>query len=226
MKNKLFAMGISGVMLVFILAFAACGNGTTDSETTETFANVIDQYPLSSGQGGLTLTARKSDTTGIIYLTVSGTVTAANTADTAWTDIWLSKGNITGEFAAVSIDLKGVFTAANVANILAIRSESQALRYYTGMSPLLSEKPTAPVEFGPTTWIPSDTSQLPVRWKAYAANSIPANDNLTLLIWENASPKSSKLEVTSWTNIANDVATGKTGDIATIIFDYSGVSIE
>jgi hypothetical protein len=229
MKSKLNMTGILGVLLVFILIFTGCSNGTTDDEV-ETFTNVSADYPLTTGQSTLTLTAKKSDTTGIIYLTVSGTVTAANTSQTAWTNNWNEKGNITGNFAAVSVDFKGVFTDANVAKILAIRSESQALRYCTdwvaqnGHQGLLPLPPTVAYHWGANLWIPADSSQLPVRWKAYGIGEIPANDNLIILIWDGASPKTSKLEVTSWTSFNGDIAEGKIGDIATIVFDYSAVT--
>jgi hypothetical protein len=154
-------------------------------------------------------------------------VSAADTDDAGWTGTWLTKGNgVTGNFSTVSIDFKGVFTVANVAKILAIRSESQALRYYTGHGDLLGSEPTVAYDSGGNTWIPTDTSQSPIRWKAYAAGDIPANDTMTILIWDDASPKTVKFEVTSWTSITENVAGEKTGDIATIVFDYSGVTIQ
>ncbi|MDR1306690.1 MAG: hypothetical protein LBK74_03855 [Treponema sp.] len=230
MKSKLNMTGILGVLLIFILIFTGCSNGTTDDELVATFTDVYADYPLTSGQSGLTLTAKKSDTTGIIYLTISGTVAAADTSQTAWTNNWNKKGNISGKFAAVSVDFNGVFTTANVAKILAIRSESQALRYCTdwveedGHQGLLSSAPTVAYHWGANMWIPSNPSQLPVRWKAYEAGLIPANDSLLILIWDGASPKTSKLEVTSWTSFNGDIAKDKTGDIATIVFDYSAVT--
>jgi hypothetical protein len=227
MTRKSLLSGLLAV-LAAVLIFTGCDNDTT-TPPVETFTNVSADYPLTTGQGGLALTrAEKSNTTGIIYLTVSGTVSAADTSVAGWTGIWGAQENVTGKFSTVSIDFKGVFTAANVAKILAIRSENQALRYYTDAATgLLASAPTVARDSAlNTTWIPSNPSQLPIRWKAYAASTIPANDNMTILIWDGASPKTVKLEVTSWAKFTGEVAEEKTGDIATIVLDYSGVTIQ
>jgi hypothetical protein len=233
MKKK-FLIGLIALLSVSLF-FLGCPTEADDDEEVKTS---VPAFALTSGQPGLSLTFAQGDDPGVYTLTVTGTVAPANVSDAGWIGTWGTKPtSVTGNFAAVSINFNAVFTAENVAKILGIRNESQALRYYTGYNgssvgnfALLTEEPSNPIEHGDlrsTIYIPTDTAT-PVRWAAYAAGKIPENDNMQVLIWSGTTSKTSKFEFSSWTSINSETHLAQTtidDDIATIIVDYSGVTI-
>jgi hypothetical protein len=257
MKNKLNLLGILGVLLVFMLFASGCSNPSTDEgdPPSTPLWNYLgaDSFALSGGQRDLTLKAVQASGTGLIRLTVTGTVTGTQNfkdayfdeetsifdvsgfddisiGDTTWLGLWNEPGPDVpreGKFATITIDFNSVFTAENESKILGIKQKNQALRYYEGW--INNPKHSGLLEAEPTKPRRQDpTLWIPERTAQLpvrwkAYSNIPAGTSLSLLIWENADSKVINIEVTSWQNLGSDTAEDKNEDIATIVLDYSGV---
>jgi hypothetical protein len=188
-----------------------------------------------AGASGLSIAyARKGSTSKKVYIKVSGTVAGSYTykanaltpdvqgADWDARDSWNNGSTGTpadGVYAGVYIN--GLIAAGN--NI-AIKQENHALRYYTAWTDanLIAETaPDAPAASNTdSVYVPptNDTTTWPVKWRLY---TIDANDTFSILLWNNAHEKKVTLDVDQY---GADISEGKTGDIATIVLDYSAVT--
>jgi hypothetical protein len=227
MKTKRLPMGILGTLLVFSLIVTACptesDNNTIVEDDVETFADVSGDFPLIAGQAGLTLvSAQKSNKTGIITITMGGTINKPSDFETLFSPGQPERP--AGNYAYVSFSLASVIMP-NAAKVIAIRQENDALRYYTGSASLLTELPTAPA-FGnvePNIYVPAQGT--PLKWKANDVGAFTLSDaaNCQFIVSSTASPKTVKIDITTWS--ANTTGATKTGDVATVILDYSALTI-
>jgi hypothetical protein len=234
MKTKILTTGILGMMLVFSLIFTACPTDpgglppdTQTEEVPETFTNVAEDFPLAEGLEEVTVvSARKSDKTGIITIELGGSVSQED--DSSFNDTFGtgSEDKPEGGYASVIISLASLLEPISD-QVIAIRQENDALRYYQGLTEgggLLDTLPESPV-FGdalPNIYIPEQG--MPVKWKAYDENAWADDRDFSFLVSSAASPKTVTIGITTW-SVNEDEAT-KTGDVATIIFDYSALTVE
>jgi hypothetical protein len=235
MKTRIVTSGILGITLVFSLLFTACPTDPDDNkagkedvvkEDPETFIDVSGDFPLAAGQTGLNLvSARKSNKTGEITITLGGAITQA--AD--FVALFSPGGSQipTGNYTYVSFSLVSVLASISD-QVIAIRQENDALRYYTtpGSPSLLQTEPMAPIFAGvePNIYVP-ESPAMPLKWKANAANVFDgdAAAEMQFIVSSTASPKTIRIDITTWS--ANQVGAGKTGDVPTIIVDYTGLNI-
>jgi hypothetical protein len=239
MKTNILTTGILGMMLVFGLIFTACpteaddddddtnGNETT-KEPAETFTDVAGAFPLAEGQTGLTLvSAQKSDKTGIITIKLGGSIGQPTDFEDNFSPGGAGKPE--GSYAYVSFSLVSLLEPIND-KVIAIRQENDALRYYANSDPeagnLLAEPPEKPVFGGeePNIYVPA-SPDMPVKWKANAAGTFDEDTaaNSMFIVSDAASPRIITIGITTWS--ANEDNATKTGDVATIILDYSALEI-
>jgi hypothetical protein len=114
--------------------------------------------------------------------------------------------------------------------VIAIRQDNDALRYYantdTAAGNLLATEPSAPIFAGaePNIYVP-DAPAMPLKWKANASNDFDENaaGNCPFIVSSAASPKVITIDLTTWS--ANTFGATKTGDVATVIVNYDGLTI-
>jgi hypothetical protein len=105
----------------------------------------------------------------------------------------------------------------------AIKQFNQALRFYTGHQDLtLAEAPASPLkdsDGASNIYVPvaTDPAAWPIKWKLH--QSLDSSTTLSFLLWSGAPVKTVTFVVEQY----NAEGTTKSGDIATIIVDYSGV---
>jgi hypothetical protein len=219
MKKK-FLTGLIA-LLSLSLFFLGCPSGSDDDDDEETFTTVTG-YTTAS-ETDLTVTAKKSNSDGTVYVTVTGTVTgvADFTANPNWgATPWMGA---TGKWEDVIIDLAPVLT--DNTKFYAIKSTSQAYRYYTGGGGILASAPTEPVTTsGSNIYIPANAGELPVKWRIYNANVLTADTEMLVMLWSGANPKTVTLEIAEYASF--DSSAAKVADVAKIVIDYSGVTIQ
>jgi hypothetical protein len=237
MKKK-FLIGLI-VLLSVSLFFWGCSTDDEEEETGETFTDVTDQYDLvgtvssipTIGNGNnLDITASKSDLNGIVYITVTGTLTGTSDFGSSH-GLWGPKRENApaGKWADFGLDLNAIFTSEVTNKILALRSSNQAFRYYKGASNLLAQEPTGPLVIlgdpnKPIIYIPALPTEMPVKWRLYNTNTFSSDKLFAFILWSSANPKTITLEVAEYATYVDNAA--KSADVATIVIDYSGVTIE
>ncbi|MDR2177000.1 MAG: hypothetical protein LBP20_03030 [Treponema sp.] len=237
MKTKILTTGILGILLVFSLILTACPTEADDDPPTtpsvtppaETFTNVTANFPLADGLDDLTIVAWKSDKTGVIAITLSGSVSQEDNSGFNNTFGTGSPNKLVGNYASVSVSLASLLEPVSD-QVIAIRQENDALRYYQGLTDgggLLGSAPPTPVFEGalPNIYIPEQGQGTPVKWKAYdeGAWEDTEDGDFSFLVSDAASPKTVRFDITTWS--ANEEDATKTGNVATIIIDYSAVTI-
>ena len=216
---------------------------TLYAKWTEGFTDVTSSYQIltESSPNGVTVIAKQSKVDSKVYITLGGAV--PNTYTTSGeepsfdnTDWYLPsntegggddnyKDSVTGKFAAVYISGTAIFKADVVNKILAIKQTNDALSLYVDAWDVLTDAPTAPVFAGnynlyvPET--PSETDKA-FKWRGYAANALTTTSNLSVLIWDDASPKTATFEIQSYSAVSNGSPTEDVN--ITIIVDYSDVT--
>ena len=202
----------------------------------ETFTNVSDSYSLkksesdnSADESGLTITAKKSDVNGIVYITLGGTVADTYQAAATGNQTPTAGGNFDGDTwgAGTTTSAAGKYAAAYIDGLVAsggwtnvaIKQTNHAFVYYTGSSQDLAKAElTAPAPApGANIYLPVDAT-LPVKWKLYA--SVSAGP-FGILLWNGATAKTATLVIEQYNG--NAQGSTKTGDIATFVIDYSSV---
>jgi hypothetical protein len=188
------------------------------------------KYPLVAledaiGQPYL-LDSKAEDKNGIVTITLSsktGTALTGTEDFGADNEFWGQKeaGAPDGLWADLTIDMSDVFSGYTDEKVYAIRSESQAYRYYTGGGGILEAEPTAPANGYNNIYIDeTDTKKVPVRWKEYSPETFKDDKTLSLLLWAGANPKTIKLEIADYTDEENP------SPVKTLVIDYKGVKIE
>jgi uncharacterized repeat protein (TIGR02543 family) len=232
------AVTISGEVLASASGYSLTTN--SNGETVESVPNVGAHRNSPS----LNISAKRSTLTNAVHITVTGTV-ATDYQYTAAGGATFSSGTVGANFDTVTwtagpsdpkpnpaagkygaVYLNGLFPSGVESKAIGIKTTSQALRLFTGLSTLSGSALTVPATVNEgAIHIPADTSESPVRWRAYNAGDIPANDWLGLLIWDGATPKTITLEITELNGSGGDALQAKPGGHSErIIIDYSGVT--
>jgi hypothetical protein len=159
----------------------------------------------------------KDDTTsipGVSDFTVeNGLWGAIGTGDVPSGEVW----------SDMAIDL-GAVLYENANKVLAIRSTSHSYCYYAG-GDTLTENPQYPVKEGANIYLPADPLGLPVKWGVYAANTFTEAKAVTGIILRKGAPsKIITLEITERNGFTGNSTDA--GEIATIVIDYNGVTIQ
>ncbi|MDR1210755.1 MAG: hypothetical protein LBK40_00840, partial [Spirochaetaceae bacterium] len=123
MKKKTLMMGILGILLVFSLTFTACSSGGDDSNTS----NVSADFTPTALQSGLTLSAQKNNDTGVITVTLRGTISQPGDFEAQFSPGGPDKP--AGNYAYVNFSLASVIMPV-ADEVIAIRQDNDALRYY------------------------------------------------------------------------------------------------
>jgi hypothetical protein len=235
MKTKVLTTGILGILLVFSLIFTACPTEADDDDEGETTTPV--NITLESGQTGLTLiSAVQGNSSGVITVTLGGTITPAGDFVANFSPG--GGGKVTGNYAYVNLDLgDAIDWAAIASNVVAVRQENEALRYYTKASEatdaaanLLGEEPTKPVfkdggtgSGEPNIYIPAKPAK-PLKWKAMDPGA--DKDDWRFIVSSTASPKTITVDITTWGTVNATASAPASGvPVATIIIDYSALTI-
>jgi hypothetical protein len=246
MKRKLFSLAI--LVMVLSLAFIGCSSSSDDDDgpppNEETFTNVTTSYPreivtdLSSSS--LTIaSAQKSDTSGIVYITLGGEVetdfqyitTIGSTPTGEWDNLWgdpavASFNPLAGKYGTFVFKPFTSITDVNTLNI-AIKQTNDALRYYTDLASLEAAPLTVPFEgSGPGgVYIPS-SSDTATRWKKY--DPYTTASIFEVLLWSGAANKTITLEIQSFIGSPADPAVEGTDYtvLGTIVIDYSDVDFD
>jgi hypothetical protein len=225
MKKK-FAIGLIALLSVSLFFFGCStdDDGDDDKVTGETFTT-IGSYPLKDGQTGLSSTAKRSNSTGIVYIKVTGEVDANPTTTFG------TKGPSApaGKWSQIEFDLSAACDDGD--KYYAIKNTNDAFRYYTGATHdfiTTSSAPTAPVKRPPDTnpdvYIPTTGNAF--KWKIY--DTVGGNSNASLfevLVWSSANPKIITLEIREYEDYTTyDPDTSTYTAVETIVIDYSAIT--
>ena len=247
--KKTFLFGMIALLSVSFI-FMSCPQEAEEPE----FTDVSASFPLATNDSNietigqptnLDITAKKSTKDGTIYITLKSKTALTGTSDFADSGLWGGKREQApeGKWADFALDLSSVFTTENAAKILSVKSTNHAYRYYKGAANIWAAAPTVPTRGDPNIYIPSSSeTELPVKWKIYAANTFSddASQNWGIIIWDSAPAKVITFELrehetlpsgsgTSTGTSASDPAdlASDAGTLLTkIVIDYSGVVIE
>jgi hypothetical protein len=177
--------------------------------------------------------AIRDDVTGVTTITLSGSIAdVVGGSNTWWNGIYGSSapaGAAEGNYAAFIFD--GAFPADVVTRRIAIKTENDALRLYTGSSIDVSNNQLiAPVKSpGPNIYIPEPGTA--IKWRVYDVGDIPNGDWHTALLWSGAEPKVAKFEIQEFTpgytpNPGVAPVEGEDYEVLDIIvIDYTNVTI-
>jgi hypothetical protein len=137
------------------VTFTACSTGGDDDSNT---SNVSADFTPSTLQTGLILSAQKNNSSGVITVTLRGTISQPADFEAQFSPGGPEKP--AGNYAYVNFSLASVIMPV-AAEVIAIRQANDALRYYantdTGAGNLLAAEPAAPVFAGaePNIYVPA-----------------------------------------------------------------------
>jgi hypothetical protein len=183
---------------------------------------------------GLTLLTAAKDAAGVVTIKLTGSLAAKYKAAvsggnvtpvdgftaTDWgTPVQAANGTYAGMYITGAVSSNGWQNAA-------IKQFNQALRFYTGHQDLtLAEAPANPLKDdagASNIYVPVATDPaawpITIKWKLH--QSLASTTTLSFLLWSGAPVKTVTFVVEQY----NEAGTTKSGDIATIIVDYSGVT--
>jgi hypothetical protein len=218
--------------------WAADAGGTGAAGWQEAFDVVTSTYPLGTNDSNIntignptnltTYTVKKSKADGTIYIKVGGTLTGTNDF-TGTNGLWGAKSwaSSTGQWADMAFDYGTALLQPNASSVMAIRSTSFAYYYYKEKSGTATNTAlTAPIlTTAPNIYVPNnlDASNIPVKWKMYNVNTFGSAANMGIILWSDAPVKVVTIEIAKYASFADGAA--KTADIAKIVLNYSGVTI-
>jgi hypothetical protein len=236
MKKK-FTIGLIALLSVSLFVLGCSTDDEEEEAAAETFTAVTEYTAGTNNPTGLTVSAVKSDQTGIIYIDLSGTIGNAfiyNTvnegteAGGSWQSGDWGPWDSTpeeGKYAAVYID--GVFTEEMVTEVLAIRQDNAALRFYTDAGDIhITGTPVPSIQHSSSgkscIWL---TDSLTIKWKLNDASSISDTEPFSVLLWSGAPSKTATFNIRSYDDYAENA--NPTNDVnLTIVIRYGNEIFE
>jgi hypothetical protein len=242
MKKKLFSMALLIMALFLAFAVTGCSSSSDDDDpvppneepTNEETFTTVDATIVGTTSPGITVSAKKSDSTGIYYVSLTGTAaanylyTASGTGTGSFGGGWVpgdwNSGTLAdpaaGKYAAVYID--DLWASGITGEILAIKQTNAALKFYTGSTnDIVTGSLDSPAPAGVANiLIDGDTA---MKWKVYPVNTF-ATEPVSVLIWSGAVDKTVTYEIQEYSAADGNGTPVGGGAYQKIVVDYSGVT--